>query len=104
MIRVASFFSEAVKKEFKKVCPKPVAIQFITQLDGRVARNLQPTCKFDHLGDGVIELKINGSPAFRCVYTTKIPGRVIVLHTFAKTSEGPDHKNVKLAKSRARKL
>lgn len=104
LIRTVEFFSKAAEKDFYKVPPREVIITFITQLEGRLALNLTPTILFDNLGDGVIELKVNGSPAYRCVYTMKKPGRVVVLHTFAKTTNGPDVKNVQLAKQRAKKL
>jgi len=104
--RTVEFFSASCEKEFYKVLKnhKKVAIAFATQLEGRLAHNLAPTIPIDHLGDGVIELRINGSPAFRCVYTMKVPGRVTVLHTFAKTTEGSDLKNVRLAQKRAKQL
>jgi len=104
--RTVEFFSPSCEKDFFKVLKshKKVAIAFITQLEGRLAFNLDPTISIDHLGDGVIELRINGSPAFRCVYTMKVPAKVIVLHTFAKTTEGSDLKNVRLAKKRAKQL
>jgi phage-related protein len=102
--RNVEFFSKAARKDFFDVPPREVVIAFITQLEARLAINLAPTIPFTSLGDGIIELKINGSPAFRCVYTMKIPGKVVVLHTFAKTTNGPDVKNVQLAKKRAKKL
>lgn len=101
--RTVEFFSKAAEKDFNKL-PREVLITFATQLEGRLAINLQPTILFTHLGDGVIELKVNGSPAYRCVYTMKQPGKVIVLHTFTKTTNGPDVKNVQLAQKRAKKL
>ena len=104
LIRTVEFFSKAARKDFYEVPPREVIITFITQLEGRLALNLTPTILFDNLGDGVIELKVNGSPAYRCVYTMKKPGQVVVLHTFAKTTNGPDVKNVQLAKKRAQKL
>jgi hypothetical protein len=104
VIRTVEFFSKAAEKDFYNVPPREVILTFITQLEGRLAINLAPTILFSNLGDGVIELKVNGSPAYRCVYTMKQPGKVIVLHTFAKTTNGPDVKNVQLAKKRAKKL
>lgn len=102
--RAVEFFSKSAEKDFYSLPSREVIITFITQLEGRLAINLTPTILFTNLGDGVIELKINGSPAYRCVYTMKQPGKVIVLHTFAKTTNGPDVKNVQLAKKRAKKL
>lgn len=104
VIRTVKFFSKAAEKDFYKVPPRDVIITFITQLEGRLALNLSPTIPIAHLGDGMIELKVNGSPAFRCVYTMKEPGQVVVLHTFAKTTNGHDAKNVELANKRAKKL
>jgi len=104
LIRTVEFFSKTAEKDFSKVPPRDVVIAFITQLEGRLSLNLSPTIPIAHLGDGVIELKVNGSPAFRCVYTMKIPGKVVVLHTFAKTTNGHDAKNVELAQKRAKKL
>jgi len=102
--RTVEFFSKAAEKDFFNIPPREVVITFITQLEARLALNLAPTIPITSLGDGVIELKVNGSPAFRCVYTMKKPGKVVVLHTFAKTTNGPDVKNVQLAKKRAKKL
>ena len=104
LLRTVEFFSKAARKDFYEGPPREVIITFITQLEGRLALNLTPTILFDNLGDGVIELKVNGSPAYRCVYTMKKLGQVVVLHTFAKTTNGPDVKNVQLAKKRAKKL
>lgn len=101
--RIVEFFSKAAEKDFKSL-PREVYITFVTQLEGRLAINLSPTILFTHLGNGVIELKVNGSPAYRCVYTMKHPTKVVVLHTFAKTTNGPDVKNVNLAQKRAKKL
>ena len=104
IIRTVEFFSKAAEKDFYKVPPREVIITFITQLETKLAVNQDPTILFTNLGDGLIELKVNGSPAYRCVYTMKKPGKVVVLHTFAKTTNGPDVKNVQLAKKRAKKL
>lgn len=98
--RDVDFYPESAKqREFYQV-PRHIAIQFVMQLEGRIALGLSPTMPITHLGDGLIELKINGSPAYRCVYTLKKPGKVLVLNTFAKTTNGPDHHNVSKAKKR----
>jgi len=102
--RTIEFFSKAAEKDFYKVPPREVVISFITQIEEKIAVNLKPTIPIDHLGDGVVELKINGSPAFRCAYTIKKPGTVVILHTFAKTTNGADVNNVRLAKARANKI
>lgn len=69
-----------------------------------VSYDREPGIKVDNLSNGLIELKINGSPAWRVLYTLKgAGGDVVVVHVFSKTSEGPDHKNLKLARKRAKK-
>lgn len=51
----------------------------------------------------MIELKINGSPAFRCVYIAK-NDLVIVLHSFKKTTNGVDRQAMKTVKQRYKYL
>jgi phage-related protein len=91
----------ARKREFFEL-PRAIAIQFALQLEERIALGLNPTLPIAHLGDGMVELKINGSPAYRCVYTLKKPGEVVVLNTFVKTTNGSDHHNVEKARKRSK--
>lgn len=65
---------------------------------------LLPTAYLDMVGAGVIELKKNGSPAFRCLYVTKYQNAVIVLHSFTKTTNGVDKQAMKIAKQRLKEL
>lgn len=102
--REVDFVSTAARNDFYEVPPRDVVVAFILQLQERIAHGFAPTIPIDHLGDGLIELKVNGHPAFRCVYTMKRPGKVLVLHTFAKTTNGPDVKNLRLARTRAKSL
>ncbi|QRI86102.1 type II toxin-antitoxin system RelE/ParE family toxin [Pseudomonas putida] len=44
----------------------------------------------ESVGAGAIELIINGSPAFRCVYVAKFADMVVVLHSFVKTTNRSD--------------
>lgn len=53
-----------------------------------------------HVGRKARELKINGSPAKRCVYVVGECGKVVVLHAFEKTSNGVDKPNMEVAKGR----
>jgi len=53
---------------------------------------------------GVIELKINVSPAFRCVYITKFLNTVVVLHSFEKTTNGVDRQAMKTVEKRYKEL
>lgn len=62
-----------------------------------------PLLTITHLtdvGSGVIELKRNGRPAYRCIYYTKLPGHVVVLHVTEKTTNGSDAQLKRTAKKR----
>ena len=48
----------------------------------------------------MIELKINGKPAFRCVLVSKNDDEVYVLHLFKKTTNGTDRPAMALAEKR----
>lgn len=104
LIREVCFSPESAQKREFNTLPRLIAIQFAVQLEEKIALGLDPTMPITHLGDGMIELKINGSPAYRCVYTLKKPGKVVVLNTFAKTTNGPDHPNVSKARKRLKDL
>ena len=78
---------------------------------GKELRRLQyenePEMPFKHLngiGQGVIELIINGSPGFRCVYVAKFADTVVVLHSFIKTTNGVDRQAMRVAESRFKEL
>ena len=96
------FISKQSLKDFSSL-PTKIRIQFVQALD-RISWGQETTIRVAPLGDGLLELKINGSPAYRCVYNNKLPGRVVVVHSFKKTTNGPDHKNVAVAKDRLKNL
>lgn len=99
------FINNAAIREFKEL-PEEHAISFGLALK-QVAYGEDPSLDKDHLasvGAGVIELKINGRPAYRCVYYNKLPGKVVVLHTAKKTTNGPDKKIVETARKRLSSL
>ncbi|EPM0511758.1 type II toxin-antitoxin system RelE/ParE family toxin [Pseudomonas plecoglossicida] len=54
----------------------------------------------ESVGAGAIELIINGSPAFRCVYVAKFADMVVVLHSFVKTTNRPDRHAMQVAEER----
>jgi len=94
-----------VEKELKSL-PIDKALAFLHSLK-LVAAGIEPELKIEHLksvAPGVIELKINGSPAYRCVYTTKSPGKVIVLRVFKKTTNGPARKDLDVVEKRLKNL
>jgi len=58
----------------------------------------------ESVGAGAIELYINGSPAFRCVYVAKYADMVVVLHSFVKTTNGSDRHAMQFAEQRMKEL
>lgn len=96
------FISKQSLKDFSSLPPK-IRLQFAHALE-RISYGLESTILIAHLGEGLIELKINGSPAYRCVYYNKLSEQVIVVHSFKKTTNGPDRKNVDVAKDRLKNL
>ncbi len=42
------------------------------------------------MGVGALELVLNGSPAYRCVYIVKFADTLFVLHSFIKTTNRTD--------------
>jgi phage-related protein len=94
-------FCPGAEKELKSL-PENHQISFWHDLN-QVAHGMDPTLAIDHLesaGAGVIELKINGRPAFRCIYYNKLPGQVLVVHATPKTMNGSDPKILRLVKQR----
>ncbi|MCS4261073.1 phage-related protein [Pseudomonas protegens] len=91
-IREVRFYPDkAGKKEMQEV-PVKVRNVFLTNLNLLMVGE-EPACAFgtlSSLGHGIYELKINGSPAWRCIYYTGLPGQIVVLHTCKKTTNGVD--------------
>ncbi|PML07996.1 MULTISPECIES: type II toxin-antitoxin system RelE/ParE family toxin [Vibrio] len=105
MVLKFAFVSDAAEREYKKF-PDKIQDEF-----GKDLRKIQfgekpsaPIEYLDSIGAGVVELKINGSPAYRCVYVTKYAGAVIVLHSFVKTTNGTDKKAMNVAEKRLKEL
>jgi phage-related protein len=89
-----------------KSLPEWVQAAFVHALDS-VFYWVDPGMSIAHLtviGPGVVELRINGRPAYRCVYRSKAPGQVDLLHAFVKTCQGPDKKNMATTASRYKLL
>ncbi len=100
-----AFVSDAAEREYKDF-PKEIQQQFGTSLraiqdDKKPFLPIQP---LSSIGAGIIELKINGSPAFRCVYIAKFLDAVFVLHSFEKTTNGVDRKAMKIIEQRYKGL
>jgi phage-related protein len=100
-----AFVSDAAEREYLAL-PKEAQQEFGTSLRA-VQENKKPfllITPLKSIGAGVIELKINGSPAFRCVYIAKYLDTVIVLHSFEKTTNGVDKQAMKTLKQRYKEL
>lgn len=100
-----AFVSEAAEREYKQL-PESIQDEFGKDLR-RIQYGQDPELKVEHLnsmGAGVVELKINGGPAFRCVYVAKYLDTVVVLHSFTKTTNGVDRQAMKVAEQRLKEL
>lgn len=100
-----AFVNAAARREYLDL-PDEVKSEFGTSLRA-VQENKKPflpITPLPGLGAGVIELKINGSPAFRCVYIAKHFDTVFVLHSFEKTTNGIDRQAMKTTLARYKEL
>lgn len=96
----------AVEREFQSL-PESVRDQFSNSIHA-VASGCTPFLRINHLqlkkGLIAIELKINGSPGYRCVYTTKIEGKIHVVYAREKTANGTDKQLIETVTKRLKKL
>lgn len=100
-----AFVNDAAEREYKAL-PQNIQQQFgislrAVQEDNKPFLTIKP---LKSIGAGVIELKINGSPAFRCVYIAKFFNTVVVLHSFEKTTNGIDRQAMKTLAQRYKEL
>jgi len=96
---------KAVKKELESL-PEKIRDQFLFSLE-MVRLGLVPVLPQEKLhaaGDGVMELKINGKPAYRCMYVVRKNGDVVVLHGTTKTAQGQARQLVKTTSLRLKRL
>lgn len=96
------YISNAAEREFKKDLPKEHQESFVKAIQD-VLEGRRPSMAFKPLktvGKGVIELIINGSPAFRVLYVAKYNDILYILHSFTKTTEGVHLPAMKVAKKR----
>lgn len=100
------FINAAAKREFLEL-PMEIQIQFASDLNA-VCQGIRPSSTFEHLsgsvGEGAIELKENGSPAYRSIYCAKFLDTVYILHSFTKTTNGVDRKAMATAKRRHQEM
>lgn len=105
-MRKFAFVSEAAMREYRSL-PGDIQDEFGKDLR-RIQYGCEPELVIKHLassvGAGAVELVINGSPAFRCIYIAKYANTVFVLHSFVKTTNGTDRKAMKVAVDRLTEL
>ena len=100
-----AFVSDAAEREYKDL-PADVIDAFGKDLR-RIQYNGKPDLdvkQFKGFDVAVKELKIEGSPAYRCVYTTKYLDTLFVLHAFIKTTNGVDRQAMKVVELRLKEL
>lgn len=100
-----AFVSEAATREYRDL-PGWVQDEFGKDLM-RVQYGGDPELAIKQLssiGAGAIELIINGSPAYRCIYIAKYADTIFVLHSFVKTTNRTDRHAMAVAKDRLKEL
>ncbi|MBU9858512.1 MULTISPECIES: type II toxin-antitoxin system RelE/ParE family toxin [Rahnella] len=105
MSKLVLVFVNGADDEFKKDLSRQAQEKFATDLammmDG--LKPLSDSKPMSGLGKGVLELKKNGRPAYRCVYVIR-NGTIYVLHAFSKTSNGTSKANETTIKSRYKSI
>lgn len=96
------FEGKQAKKGFSKLDDetKELFLNSLRMIAWGIATELEVSPLKHHVGRKAFELKINGSPAKRCVYVVEGYGKVVVLHAFEKTCNGVDKPNMGVAKGR----
>ena len=105
MSKKFKFVNEGAKRAFMDL-PYDTRINFSGEIR-RVQEGDDPLDDFKVLkGEwkGVVELRENGSPAYRALYCAKHLDTVYVLHAFTKTSEKADQKEMDTALSRYKEM
>jgi phage-related protein len=95
------FINNAAKREFERL-PQDIQNTFLTDFQA-ILQGSKPFSIIESLqtvGKGSVELKINGSPAYRCIYCAKFNDTLYILHSFVKTTNGVDRQAMKTAKQR----
>jgi phage-related protein len=100
------FHPQRAFKELEKV-PERHRERFVNSLY-LMMNHLDPACDVKHLGEslghGTYELIINGSPAWRVIYTTTVKGKIVVLHATEKTTNGSDRQIANVVRERLKTL
>ncbi|WP_166115321.1 type II toxin-antitoxin system RelE/ParE family toxin [Pseudoalteromonas sp. Z9A5] len=96
-----AFTSAAAEREFRNL-PQKIKSRFALDIKAlcQDEKPFSPIKPLSSIGPGVIELKINGKPAFRCIYIAKFNDCITILHSFKKTTNGVDRPAMEVAKLR----
>ncbi len=101
-----AFVNQQAKRDFLAL-PEDMLDAFGSDINA-VQQGLRPYSQFEDLsntiGAGVIELKQNGSPAFRVVYCAKYQNIVYVLAAFTKTTNGVDRPAMRTVAERYKEM
>lgn len=105
MSTLGLIFVNAADDEFKENLSRQAQEKFATDLDMMMngLKPLSDSKPMNGLGKGVLELKKNGRPAYRCVYVIK-NGNIYVLHAFSKTSNGTSKSHETTIKTRYKSI
>jgi phage-related protein len=89
MDKLELVFKGGSDKDFKNLENRKVQEAFAVDMEMLMnrLRPLSSSKALNGLGKGVFELRKNGRPAYRLVYTIK-DDKVYVLHVYSKTSDG----------------
>jgi phage-related protein len=100
-----AFVSKAAERDFSDL-PRPILSRFVLDIEAlcQDEKPFSPIKTLSSIGPGVIELKINGRPAYRCIYIAKFNDCITILHSFKKTTNGVDRPAMEVAKLRYKEL
>lgn len=106
LLKKFAFVNAAAEREYKAL-PEHVQDDFGKDLR-RIQYGEDPQLSIKALtetvGTGAVELIINGSSAYRCVYIAKFTDLVVVLHSFTKMTNAVDRHAMKVAHDRLKAL
>ncbi|HDL8467981.1 TPA: type II toxin-antitoxin system RelE/ParE family toxin [Yersinia enterocolitica] len=105
MTQLALVYVSSADKDFKSDLSRAAQEKFSVDIEmiRMGIRPLSDSKPLNGLGQGVIELKKNGRPAYRCVYVVK-NGTLYILHAYSKTSDGTPKSHEVTIKSRFKSI
>lgn len=109
-VRREVVYVKQAEKELKQMfgsVPKWRATQVATCIS-YLADGVEPNLEIRQLalskGLKAWEIKLNGSPALRVVFTTKVTGKLIILYAGKKTAQGTDQEMIRTVEARLKAL